>query len=60
MTVQVTHSNSMDWRVYEQLWPGPSAYSVMGVNPEGKPCVAYERGSSSPYEELAFAILNPA
>ncbi|EGD82935.1 hypothetical protein PTSG_03568 [Salpingoeca rosetta] len=60
MTVQVATSDDMRWHVYQQLWPGPAAYSVMGHTPASEPCIVYERGSSSPYEELAFAALAPA
>eukprot|EP00043_Microstomoeca_roanoka_P003335 m.43294 g.43294 ORF g.43294 m.43294 type:complete len:376 (-) comp12018_c0_seq1:40-1167(-) len=59
MTIQVATSDDLNWQIYQQVWTGPSAYSVLGQTPNNNLLLVYERGTMSPYEELATAIITP-
>ena len=55
MTVQVSDDEGFSWRVLHRLYAGPSAYSDLALLPNDVVGCLYERGSDSPYEEIALA-----
>jgi sialidase-1 len=54
MTVRLSHDEGKTWPVARQLHAGPSAYSCLGVLPDGTIGCLYEAGRENPYETIAF------
>ncbi len=46
------------WKVGQQLWAGPSAYSSMVYNKLKVYCL-YEKGNTGPYETLTLDVFSP-
>ncbi len=55
LTVRVSRDECKTWSAGQVLWPGPSAYSDLCVAAEDSVCCLYERGLTSPYEQIVFA-----
>ncbi len=55
MTVRLSTDDCRTWSASKVLWPGPTAYSCLGKLPDGTILCLYERGNSSPYEEIVLA-----
>jgi sialidase-1 len=55
MTVKLSRDEGDSWPVARQVYPGPSAYSSLGVLPDGSVGLLYERGREEPYETITFA-----
>ncbi len=55
LTIQLSHDDGNFWEVLYRLHPGPSAYSDLALISDDIAACLYERGSESPYEEIAFA-----
>ena len=62
MRTGMTFFHSVDagqtWKVGEQLWAGPSAYSSMVYNKLKIYCL-YEKGNTGPYETLTLDVFSP-
>jgi hypothetical protein len=60
--VGMTFFHSVDagktWKVGQQLWAGPSAYSSMVYNKLKVYCL-YEKGNTGPYETLTLDVFSP-
>jgi sialidase-1 len=55
MTVRLSSDEGKTWPVARELYGGPSAYSCLTVLPDGSIGCLFERGTKSPYENIAFA-----
>ena len=55
MTVRLSYDECRSWPVHKVLWPGPAAYSVLAVMPDGTILCLYERGLKGAYENITLA-----
>ncbi len=55
MTVRLSKDEGKTWPVAQVLHEGPSAYSCLGVLPDGTILCLYERGEKSSYERIVLA-----
>jgi sialidase-1 len=54
MTVRMSEDGGATWPVERVVWEGPAAYSSLGVLADRSIGLLYERGESSPYEQIVF------
>jgi sialidase-1 len=59
MTLRLSPDDGKTWSVSKELYDGPSAYSCLGVLPDGTILCLYERGDKSPYERIVLARFGP-
>jgi len=59
MTVRLSKDDGKTWPVSKVLHEGPSAYSCLGVLPDGTILCLYERGEKSPYERIVLSRFGP-
>jgi sialidase-1 len=55
MTMKASDDGGRTWPAARLLFPGPAAYSCLGVLPDGSVGCLYERGSKHPYETIVLA-----
>ena len=55
MTVRLSYDEGRTWPIHRLLWPGPAAYSCLGVLPDGQIACFFEGGRENPYEKIIFA-----
>jgi len=55
LTVRLSIDGCYTWPYACRLTAGPAVYSDLAALPDGAICCLYERGASSPYEEIALA-----
>lgn len=55
MTVRLSRDEGCSWPLSRVLHDGPSAYSCLGVLPDGTIACLYERGERSAYETITLA-----
>jgi sialidase-1 len=60
MTLAVSYDECQSWPVRRLINAGPSAYSSLGVTPQGTILCFYERGDQGPYEKMTVARFNLA
>lgn len=60
MTVRASYDECQSWPVGRLINAGPSAYSSLGVTPQGTILCFYERGDAGPYEKITAARFNLA
>jgi sialidase-1 len=54
MTIKCSLDNGKTWPAYVRLHPGPSAYSDLVTLKKDQIGCLYEKGTSSPYEQIVF------
>lgn len=59
LTVRLSHDGGKTWPISRLLHAGPSAYSDLAATPGGTVLCLYERGEKSPYQQIAFARIEP-
>lgn len=57
MTVRMSRDECRTWPVAKVVWPGPAAYSCLGVLSDGTILCLYERGDRHAYEKITLARL---
>jgi sialidase-1 len=57
MTIRLSFDNGATWAVSKVLYPGPSAYSDLTLQPDGKIGCLFEAGLSSPYQGIVYKIV---
>jgi sialidase-1 len=55
MTVRASFDDGRTWPVARTIYEGPSAYSSLTTLRDGSIGLLYERGTSRPYEKIAYA-----
>jgi sialidase-1 len=55
MTVRLSRDDGASWPVARTVYPGPCAYSCLGVLADGTIGLLYENGDAGPYERISFA-----
>ncbi len=58
MTVRLSYDGGKTWPVARRIYRGMSAYSSLGVLPDGTILCGFERGVELPYERIAVARFN--
>jgi sialidase-1 len=60
LSVWSSTDETLSWSAPKAVHDGPSAYSDMALTRAGDVALLYERGASSPYETVTFALFNEA
>lgn len=58
MTIRLSSDNGVTWAVSKVLYQGPSAYSDLTQQPDGKIGCLFECGLNSPYQGIVYKIVS--
>ena len=60
LSVRISDDEGETWPYRREIDDGPSAYSALGILPDGRIGVVWESGDLLPYEKIRFAAFNRA
>lgn len=58
MTIRLSYDEGQTWPIQRLLWPGPAAYSCLGILPDGRMACLFEGGKQNPYERIIFTTFS--
>ena len=58
MTIRLSFDDGVSWAVSKVLYQGPSAYSDLTQQPDGRIGCLYEAGKNTPYQGIVYEIVS--
>ncbi len=55
LTIRVSYDEGATWAASKEIWPGPAAYSCLGILPDKTICCLFECGEKNAYEKIVLA-----